>query len=54
MEDKLEIYCSNRKCPLDCIRHNRNIPYDTLVYVDRSLDKLKNNDKCKNYMGVGT
>lgn len=51
MHDEKPIYCSNRKCPLNCERHNRNAPFDVLVYIDKGLDKLKDN-KCKNYMGV--
>lgn len=52
MHDERPVFCSNRKCPLECIKHNRNIPFDILVYVDNGLDKLKSNGKCKNYMGV--
>lgn len=52
MLDERPTYCSNRKCPLNCEWHNRNAPFDVLIYIDRSLDKLKNNETCKNYMGV--
>ena len=29
------VYCSQRHCPhLDCLRHDRNIPFNTLVIRD--------------------
>ena len=32
-EDSKFIYCSLRKCPhQECLRHSRNIPFDTLVW----------------------
>lgn len=40
-EDKTRIYCGNRNCPhLDCVRHDKNIPFNILILRENyDMDK---------------
>ena len=50
-EDKKGIiYCGNRNCErIDCLRHNRNTPFDVLIL--RENYKPEKDGKCKFYLG---
>jgi hypothetical protein len=40
------IYCSFRNCPyIDCLRHDRNIPFNTLILRDNF--KPDKNGNCR-------
>ena len=44
--ENIKMYCSNRDCPyLECVRHDRNIPFNVLI--KREDYKLDKDDNCK-------
>ena len=44
--ENIKMYCSNRNCPyLECVRHDRNIPFNVLI--KREDFKLDKDDNCK-------
>lgn len=46
-ENKKRIYCANRNCShLDCVRHDKNIPFNILIL--RENYKVDSNGNCKN------
>lgn len=43
------VYCGLRKCPhVECLRHNKNIPFDKLVH--RDIFKPDKEWNCKNFL----
>lgn len=46
------VYCSNRHCPyLECLRHDKNIPWNIIILRDDF--KIDKNGQCKNILKIG-
>lgn len=44
-------YCPNRKCEhVECLRHNKNAPFNVLINVFLEKPKLDKEGKCKKYL----
>lgn len=47
--ENIKMYCSNRNCShLECVRHDKNIPYNTLI--KRENYKLNKDGSCSNML----
>ncbi len=45
------VYCPNRKCEhIECLRHNRNIPFDVLITRFSDNPKVNKDGKCNEYL----
>ncbi len=45
------IYCPNRKCEyIECLRHDKNIPFDVVISRFSENPKQDKNGKCKEYL----
>ncbi len=44
-------YCTNMKCShLECLRHNKNAPFNVVIKVFSERPKLDKEGKCKEYL----